>query len=119
MPVPLGDLIPLMTFRNESFDSFYFWKKTHQMESGQGNPRKTPWEGGSGLNLPEKTIFPKQGVEQLFLAWWRVRKMDRQVSGLADMPDKLSLISRIDTVEVENSSKLSFDLHECPSPINK
>lgn len=45
--------------------------------------------------------------------------MDRQVRGLAAMPDKLSLISRIDTVEVENSPKLSFDLHACLPPINK
>lgn len=44
MSVPLEDLFPLMTFRNDSFDSFYFWKKILQMESGQGNSRKTPWE---------------------------------------------------------------------------
>lgn len=44
--------------------------------------------------------------------------MDRQVRGLAAMPDKLSLISRIDTVEVENSPKLSFDLHACLPPNN-
>lgn len=64
----------------------------------------------------DKSIFPKQGVEQPFLAWWRVRKMDQQVRVLAAMPDKLSVISRIHTVEVENALKLSFDLHACSPP---
>lgn len=64
----------------------------------------------------DKSIFPKQGVEQPLLACWRVRKMDQQVRGLAAMPGKLSLI---DMVEVENALKLSFDLHGCLPHPNK
>lgn len=68
----------------------------------------------------DKPVFPKQGIEQPFLVWWRVRKMDQQVGGLAAKPDKLSVISRIDAVEVENAPKMPFDLHACPPPpINK
>lgn len=49
-----------------------------------------------------KSIFPKEGTEQLSLVWWRVSKMAQQGSRLAAMPDKLSWISRIDMVEAEN-----------------
>lgn len=38
----------------------------------------------------------------MFLAWWRVGEMDPQIKGLATMPDKLSVVPRVGTVEGEN-----------------
>lgn len=39
-PSSQGDLFFFDDFGIESFDSQHFWKKIHQLESGQGSPEK-------------------------------------------------------------------------------